>query len=59
MVWKLHHLKVRHIETVNQLDLEIFLSVEKQYFVDSCEPYLTMLGTELSLDPKIKVVKKV
>ena len=56
MVRKLHRHKVGHIKTVNSVRLRIFSKFEKQYFVDSCESYLTMLGTELALDPKIKVV---
>ena len=56
MVWKLHHLKVGHIKTVKSVRLRNISKCGKQYFVDSCEPYLTMLGTELALDSKIKVV---
>ena len=52
MVRKLHRHKVGHIKTVNSVRLLKFSKFEKQYFVDSCESYLTMLGTELALDPK-------
>ena len=30
--------------------------VTKQHFVDTCELFLSMLCTELDLDPKIKIV---
>ena len=56
MVSKLHHHKVGHIETVNQLGLRKNCKSSKQHCIDFCEHDLTMLSIELDLDPKIKVV---
>ena len=45
---------MRYIKTVNN-PKKNFAS-PKQHFVDTCELFLSMLCTELDLDPKIKVV---
>ena len=45
-----------HIEMVKSIWLRKISKFQKQYIIDSCDPYLYMLGTELALDPKIKVV---
>ena len=54
--WGVKSFQSRASETGNQKYLEKFLSVVKQWIVDFCELKMTKLCTELTHDPKIKVV---
>jgi hypothetical protein len=39
------------METEKQLRLSKFLEFQKQHYIESCELYLTKLGTESALGP--------
>ena len=47
---------MRYIKTVNKPKTLKNFASPKQYFIDTCELFLSMLCTELDLDPKIKVL---
>jgi hypothetical protein len=42
------------METVTQLWLSKFLEFQKQHYIETCELYLTKLGTDSALDHKTK-----
>ena len=54
MVSQLQCSQVRYIETINNTKKNF--SKSKTTFLATCELFLSMLCTELGLDPKIKVV---
>ena len=56
MVSQLQCSQVRYIETVNNTKTQKIFSKSKTTFLVTCELFLSMLCTELGLDPKIKVV---
>ena len=56
MVKKKNHHKVGCVDTVSSQDSKIFLSVENSEMLIFGEPISSLLGAELSYDPKIKVV---
>ena len=56
MVCELNHPKVGYLQTKINPTLGKIPPSVKQYFLAICELFLSMLCTELDLDPKIKVV---
>ena len=56
MVCELNHPKVGYLQTEISPTLRKIAPSVKQHFLATCELFLSMVCTELDLDPKIKVV---
>ena len=56
MVCKLNHPKVSYLQTEISPTLRKISPSVKHHFLANCELFLNILGIELDLDPKIKVV---